>query len=322
MRISEASVEQRKSSSRDVLANSIERRHAILFAGAGVSMAVGLPSWRSLVDHLLKELDLRPDVIDGMNDGYQMLAEFYRLKQGGLGPLRSWLDRNWKVAADRVAESQLHKLIVDLDFPAIYTTNYDRNLETAFDLHNKPYAKIANAKQMADAPDGVTHIVKYHGDFDDDASLVLTETDFLDRLSFESPLDIKFRADALSRTILFIGYSMSDPNIRLLLHSIWQTWERSGHAEHRPRSFVFMPASNPVQEAMLARWGITLLTPDSGECVDDALIAFLADILARTRRSRRRTVGTAAEARKVTAPRTGVSSRIRRDSKQAQGRRR
>jgi NAD-dependent SIR2 family protein deacetylase len=72
MRISEASVEQRKSSSRDVLANSIERRHAILFAGAGVSMAVGLPSWRSLVDHLLKELDLRPDVIDGMNDGYQM----------------------------------------------------------------------------------------------------------------------------------------------------------------------------------------------------------------------------------------------------------
>jgi NAD-dependent SIR2 family protein deacetylase len=129
MRISEASLEQRKSS-RDFLANAIERRHAILFAGAGVSMAVGLPSWRSLVDHLLKELDLRPDVIDGMNDGYQML-EFYRLKQGGLGPLRSWLDRNWKVAADRVAESQLHKLIVELDFPTIYTTNYDRNLDAA-----------------------------------------------------------------------------------------------------------------------------------------------------------------------------------------------
>jgi hypothetical protein len=179
MRISEASIELRKSSSRDVLADAIRRRHAILFVGAGVSMAVGLPSWQSLVDHLLKELDLSPDVIDGMSDGYQMLAEFYRLKQGGMGPLRSWLDRNWKVAADRVAESQLHKLIVELDFPTIYTTNYDRNLETAFDVHKKPYAKIANAKQMADAVDGVTHIVKYHGDFDDDASLVLTETDFL-----------------------------------------------------------------------------------------------------------------------------------------------
>ena len=74
---------------------------------------------------------------------------------------------------------------------------------------------------MAEAAEGVTHIVKYHGDFDDDASLVLTETDFLDRLSFDSPLDIKVRADALGHTILFIGYSMSDPNIRLLRTAAW-----------------------------------------------------------------------------------------------------
>src|SRR5215213_1708334 len=43
-----------------------------------------------------------------MNDGYQMLAEFYRLKQGGMGPLRSWLDRNWKVAEERVCPSTPH----------------------------------------------------------------------------------------------------------------------------------------------------------------------------------------------------------------------
>src|SRR5215208_713755 len=245
----DGSVERKQGlSSKDLLAGAIKRRQAILFVGAGVSMAVGLPSWKTLVDHLLKELQLGPEVIDGMNDGYQMLAEFYRLKQGGMGPLRSWLDRNWKVATDKVSQSELHKLIVELDFPAIYTTNYDRNLETAFEIHHKPYAKIANAKHIADAAQDKTHIIKYHGDFDDDASLVLTETDFLDRLSFDSPL--------------------------------WRTWEKSGHKAHRPPSFVFMPSSNPVQEAILAHWGITLITPERGSCRDDVLTTFLADIRA------------------------------------------
>ncbi|MEH2501469.1 hypothetical protein V1290_000280 [Bradyrhizobium sp. AZCC 1578] len=81
-----------------------------------------------------------------MNDGYQMLAEFYRLEQGEMDPLRSWLDRNWKVAADRVAESKLHKLIVELDFSTIYTTNHDRNLETAFEVHKKHDAKRTRSR--------------------------------------------------------------------------------------------------------------------------------------------------------------------------------
>ncbi|MCA1452720.1 SIR2 family protein [Bradyrhizobium sp. BRP22] len=268
-------------SPREILAAAIRQRHAVLFVGADASMAVGLPSWQTLIDHLLDDLKIDRDVIDGMNDGYPMLAEYYRLKHGGIGPLRSWLDRNWKVASDRVADSRLHKLIVELDFPVIYTTNYDRNLETAFDIHGKSYAKISNAKEIASARQGVTHVIKYHGDFDDDSSLVLTETDFLNRLSFDSPLDIRFRADALSRTILFIGYSMSDPNIRLLLHRIWQTWEDSGHRADRPRSFVFMPSQNAVQDAILARWGITVLTAENGERVENALVGFLSDIQAR-----------------------------------------
>src|SRR5206468_8567620 len=68
---------------------------------------------------------------------------------------------------------------------------------TLFRSYDRAYAKISNAKQIADAPEGVTHIIKYHGDFDEDSSLVLTETDFLNRLSFDSPLDIQFRPDAL-----------------------------------------------------------------------------------------------------------------------------
>jgi hypothetical protein len=126
----------------------------------------------------------------------------------------------------------------------------------------------------------VTQIVKYHGDFDDDASLVLAETDYFRRLSFDSPLDIKFRADALGRTLLFIGYSMSDTNIRLLLHRLWETWSRSGHQDERPKSYAFMSNRDPVQPAVLSRWGITALTRNDGD-PERALCQFLTELKQR-----------------------------------------
>jgi hypothetical protein len=46
-----------------------------------------------------------------------------------------------------------------------------------------------------------------------------------------------------------------------------------------------MPSPNPVQEALLARWGITVLAADKDISIDDALFCFLADIQAMTRRA-------------------------------------
>jgi NAD-dependent SIR2 family protein deacetylase len=191
------------------LVAAVRTKQAILFAGAGVSMTVGLPSWSTLIEHIADELDIDLSDFKDMDLNYLTLAEYYRLKQGSIGPLRSWMDRNWTIPEDTLRKSRVHELICKLDFPIVYTTNFDRNLETAYDLHGKDYVKIVNAKDIARVREGVPQIVKYHGDFDDDGSIVIAETDYLERLSFESPLDIKFRSDSLGKTILFIGYSMT-----------------------------------------------------------------------------------------------------------------
>jgi hypothetical protein len=276
----------------DALASAISNRQAILFAGAGVSMSIGLPSWRQLIEHMGKELDLPPSVLANPGNTYQALAEYYRISQGSIGPLRSWMDRNWKVSAEQAGRSRLHELIIALDFPIIYTTNYDRNMEAAFQAHGREYVKVANARDIAKTRDGVTQIVKFHGDFDDDASLIITETDYFDRLSFDSPLDIKFRADALGKSVLFVGYSMTDLNIRLLLHRLWKTWQQSGLEKDRPISCVFMAHSDPVQEAVLGQWGITIISGNGQDHPQEALIRFLSDLQKRTRALQATAAGT------------------------------
>ena len=57
------------------LDGAIRKRQAILFAGAGVSMNVGLPSWGTLIEHVAGELDIDVSEVKGADLSYLTLAE-------------------------------------------------------------------------------------------------------------------------------------------------------------------------------------------------------------------------------------------------------
>lgn len=176
----------------------------------------------------------------------------------------------------RVRASRFLALIVGLDVPLIDATNQERNRKAAFDAAGCACAKIANPRDPILADAKSTQLVKFHGGFDDDESLMPTESGSFARLRFDSPLDVKVCADAMSRPVLFFGYSVQGLNLRLLLHRIWETWSRSAHERDRPRSCVFLP------RAVLARWRITVLTSALPE-PEAALTAFLEDLGGRVR---------------------------------------
>ena len=147
-------------------------------------------------------------------------------------------------------------MIVDLDFSTIYTTNYDRWLEKAYEARGKSYRKITNVGDLTHPLDGATEVIKFHGDFEDDASLVLTEANYFRRMSFETPLDIRLRADSLARPLLFVGYSMHDMNTRYLLFRLQELWQSSDCIGRRPVSYVLMTQSQPAQETVLRSRGV------------------------------------------------------------------
>jgi hypothetical protein len=259
------------------LIEAIRNGTALLFVGAGVSQNLKLPSWGELVGQMGAELGYDPDVFRTFGD-YLELAEYYRSKRGGIASLRSWMDRSWHDPAIKIEQSRIHELIVKLGCPLIYTTNFDRWLERAHECHGVKYVKIASAADFAKALPGVTQIVKFHGDFDgDDNDLVISEGDYFRRLGFESALDVKLRADLIGRVALFIGYSLSDINVRYMLFKLHQLWEGMPPFA-RPKSYVHLSRPNPVKEEVLERRGIIAVSSE----VDDpglGLEKFLDGIL-------------------------------------------
>lgn len=243
------------------LKQSIRERKVILFVGSGLSATLGLPTWQALIDHIAGELGYDERLFQAY-EGHQALAEYYEIQKGGIGELTRWMRENWSGREEEIFASGLYRRIVELDFPIIYTTNYDHCLETAFQLWNRPYQRIVRVEDFLGADPGATQIVKFHGDMDVPESIVMSERSYFGRFDFESPLDIKLRADMLGRSLLFVGYSLTDVNLRYLVYKLNQLWEKGGSAGQRPPSYICLYAPNPIQQAVFRRRGIHVIVGD------------------------------------------------------------
>ena len=220
----------------DDLINSYREGNVILFVGAGVSRNLGLPTWSELIDHIARELGYEPEIYKSFGESLA-LAEYYRVKKGNIGPLRSWMDTNWHSKDIDLAKSEIHRLIANSKFPMVYTTNYDRWLERSYEHYGKKYIKIASVSDIPLIKDGVTQIIKFHGDFDNDETIVLDESSYYERLEFETPLDIKLRSDVLGKSVLFIGYSLTDVNLRFLFYKLAKLWKSNRGGGVQPKSW-------------------------------------------------------------------------------------
>jgi len=259
----------------DDLIASYREKNVILFVGAGVSKNLGLPTWSELINHIADELGYDPEIYKSFGDSL-VLAEYYRVKTGSIGPLRSWMDTNWHSSNVDLQGSELHRLIANSKFPIVYTTNYDRWLEKSYELYDKEYTKIAGVSDISKIKEGVTQVIKFHGDFDNDQTIVLDESSYYERLEFETPLDIKLRSDVLGKSVLFIGYSLTDVNLRFLFYKLAKLWKSNNRGGVQPRSYVFTHRPNPIQEAVLDQWGIKMLTSREND-PQKALLEFLGN---------------------------------------------
>jgi hypothetical protein len=271
----------------------VRERRVIPFVGAGFSASLGLPLWRDLLAQLARET---PDCLSYeelarlTNDDPLQMAEYLFLKSDArIGPLRHTIEQLMPPNL-RPHLAAPHVELVNLGAAQIYTTNYDDLIETTYSSLGLPAQRVALAKDVALANSRVTQIVKFHGDLRHEETLVLTESSYHRRLDFESPMDLKFRSDLLGRSVLFMGYSFRDINIRVIWFKLMQMMKDIPQGDRLP-SFMVRVDPNPALEELNRAVGLrTIVLDPEGRVQDDAekgrlLGEFLHDLASRAARS-------------------------------------
>ncbi len=214
----------------------VKRDQARLFIGAGVSAAAGMPSTAQLLAALRAEAKAYGVLIPA-GDSFPEAAQKME-KLVGRSLLVNILRREFDDAAlpmqPPAYERGAYRFIPYLPKlnRLMLTTNWDPLLKRAFEAAGESAREFWKNNQLAGIPAADHAVLKLHGNFSDAESMIITETDYV--LAMQSIIKHTagtlwgYAASLLAQySFIFVGYSLSDPTMRLLqrmVKSATETW--------------------------------------------------------------------------------------------------
>jgi len=212
------------------LLDDIAAGKCLPFVGAGFSLnarlrtGLQMPAWPGLTEILAKTAEVSPD-LDGPSVASAFEKKFGRVQL--IEAIRKALH------VDHAEPGDAHKAFVELPFDTIYTTNFDLLLEDAYSIARKPFRSLVGELQMPfHGGPLTTSIVKMHGDLRHEEHVIVTQEDYERYLTDYPVVATHLSAMLITRTALFIGYSLSDPdfqNIREVVRSRLGKFERMAY---------------------------------------------------------------------------------------------
>ncbi len=207
------------------LISDIRQGNCILFIGAGCSLDAGLPTWdkliRDLLDYTYYSITTDETIKKELEtllkrEKYLIVARYCRNKLGE-NLFRDFMKKSLTCSDYKNAEA--HKILSDIKFKTIMTTNYDSLIEH----FNKEY-KVYIADDLTGPADFLTDdapiLLKIHGSLDKPGPIILTSTDFRKTIFGNNHFKENLKKIFKHSTVLFVGYSFEDPNISMLLQEL------------------------------------------------------------------------------------------------------
>lgn len=180
------------------------------------------------------------------------------------------------------APSQAHLNLLALNPPLILTTNYDRLIECAIAYlsHNAPtVVTYSNPVQVRNALlisplEMHPQVFKLHGDVNDPSNIILTSTDYLRLQLIEEGYRLLLTSLFLNYTTLFIGFSLTDPEIMLHIENV----QESMRGERLPDYALMSADSCSENDAVTFRrdYGIQIIRYENKDGTHSAIDTFLS----------------------------------------------
>ncbi len=199
------------------LLKEIRNNNVVPFLGAGfsknaeVSVGLDLPDWNELGDYIKEHLSNYES-----ENALDIISQYESLYSR---------DELVKLIKTRIGDVEIEPGETHINFGKIFqrlicTTNFDNLLEKTYENLEINFTKISSEKELPKVNYDSPCIVKLHGDFECPDDMVLTENDY-DMYLTNKPLFSTFIGNVfITKTLLLIGYSLSDNDIRSLLSVI------------------------------------------------------------------------------------------------------
>lgn len=228
----------------EALVRELADRRVLVFVGAGISRAAspGSPTWGGLLEDLSRKLGKKTDrtLVRQLIRQNSLLDAAQVISDGvGRADINAKLRSTFQPAV--TPHHSIYNSLLSLDLKTVVTTNYDEFIEKNFEYYSGGNAAYSVSRY--NSSDLLEHlrspsriVVKAHGCITEPGKIVLDRSSF-----FRARQQNRGFFDILSalftiNTVLFLGYSLGDPDMQIILENIHSSSESShGHYSLLPK---------------------------------------------------------------------------------------
>lgn len=244
----------------------IRKEEVIIFAGAGLSIYAGFPSGIKLKEIIYNELTKseKKEISEYLNLT-ELTEQFSRIRNNNRNALTKILNETF-LKPPSSKPTVHHKISSVPHINTLITTNYDKLLEESYG--NKAQM-IYSESQIPLIDKSKVQIFKIHGDLIDPTSIIISQSDYNNFFKQESEKNLFWsiiKERLATKSVLFLGYNLEDPNVAILFDKITEAFEAN-----RREAFLIAPDLKKHKQTDLIRKGINYIDSTAEILIDELL---------------------------------------------------